>query len=144
MEENTAEAIAENARFDFLVSECVFNEDGTRVYKDIDDYNQRSADNVAFLGAANLAQLLYQYDSKFEEGLPENLWLKQFGLINDKMELVDESGQLVDEDGRKINSLGHYINENGQRVDRDGNLLNEDGSYVLQVEYEKDSKKRNK
>jgi hypothetical protein len=144
MEENTSEALADNARFDYLVSECVFNEDGTRVYKDIDDYNQRSADTVAFLGAANLAQMLYQYDTKFEEGLPENVWLKQFGLVNEKLELVDDNGQLVDEDGRKINNLGHYVNEHGQRVDKDGNLLNEDGSYVLQVEYEKDSKKRNK
>lgn len=144
MEENTAEALADNARFDFLVSECVFNEDGTRVYKDIEDYNQRSSDEVSILGASNLAQLLYQYDSKFEESLPENVWLKKLGLVNDNLELVDDQGNLVDQEGRKINNFGHYINEEGKRVDVNGNLLNEDGSYVLQVEYEKDSKKRAK
>lgn len=144
MEENTAEALADNARFDYLVSECVFHEDGTRVYKDIDDYNQRSSDQVSILGATNLAQLLYQYDSKFEESLPENVWLKKLGLVNEKLELVDDQGELVDQEGRKINNLGHYINDEGKRVDVNGNLLNEDGSYVLQVEYEKDAKKRAK
>jgi hypothetical protein len=144
MEENTAEALADNARFDYLVSECVFHEDGSRVYKDIDDYNQKSSDQVSILGATNLAQLLYQYDSKFEESLPENAWLKKLGLVNDKLELVDEQGELVDQEGRRINNLGHYINDEGKRVDVNGNLLNEDGSYVLQVEYEKDAKKRAK
>lgn len=144
MEENTAEALADNARFDYLVSECVFHEDGLRVYKDIDDYNQKSSDQVSILGATNLAQLLYQYDSKFEESLPENAWLKKLGLVNDKLELVDEQGELVDQEGRRINNLGHYINDEGKRVDVNGNPLNEDGSYVLQVEYEKDAKKRAK
>ena len=144
LEENTVEALADNARFDFLVAECVFNEDGTRVYKDIEDYNSRSSDEVSMLGAATLAQILYQYDDKFEESLPENVWLKKLGLVNDKLELVDDQGNLVDQEGRKINNLGHYINDEGKRVDINGNLLNEDGSYVLQVEYEKESKKRAK
>lgn len=144
MEENTAEALADNARFDFLVSECVFNEDGSRVYNNIEEYNQKSSDQVSILGATNVAQLIYQYDSKFEESLPENVWLKKLGLVNDKLELVDERGELVDQEGRKINSLGHYVNDEGKRVDINGNLLNEDGSYVMQVEYEKESKKRAK
>jgi hypothetical protein len=142
MEENTAEALADNARFDYLVSECVFHENETRVYKDIDDYNQKSTDQVSILGATNLAQLLYQYDTKFEESLPENVWLKQFNLVNEKLELVDEKGDLVDQDGRRINNSGYYVNEDGKRVDIDGNPLNDDGSYVLQVEYEKDPKKK--
>ena len=140
MEENTAEALADNARFDFLVSECTFNENGTRVYKDIEEYNSKSSDQVSFLAAANLAQLIYQYDTKFEETLPENVWLKKFDIVNDKLEFVNDSGDLVDEDGRKINAVGHYVNEEGKRVDRDGNPLNDDGSYVLQVEYETEPK----
>lgn len=142
MEENTAESLADNARFDFLVSECTFYENGERVYKNVDDYNENSTDVLAYTSAANLAKLIYQYDLSLEESLPENIWLKNFGLVNDNLELVDEEGNLVDEEGRRINKLGHYIDKDNKRVDKYGNPLNEDGSYVLQVEYEKDTKKR--
>jgi hypothetical protein len=135
MEENTADSISDNARFDYLVSECVFNEDGTRVYKNIEDYNQRSGDQVAFLGASTLAQMIYNYDTNYQEALPENLWLKKFNLVNKDLDFVDKEGHLVDSEGRRINELGHFLDEEGRRVDKDGNLLNEDGSYVLQVEY---------
>jgi hypothetical protein len=142
MEENTAESLADNARFDFLVSECTFYENHERVYKNIEDYNENSGDTLAYTAAANLARLIYQYDLSLEESLPENVWLKTFGLINKDLELVNEDGITVDEDGRKINKFGHYLDEDNRRVDKGGNLLNEDGSYVLQVEYEKDIKKR--
>ena len=91
-----------------------------------------------------LAQLIYQYDTKFEETLPENVWLKKFDIVNDKLEFVNDSGDLVDEDGRKINAVGHYVDQEGKRVDKDGNPLNDDGSYVLQVEYEKEPKEPKK
>lgn len=138
MEENTAEALSDNAKFDYFVADCTYYENGEKVYKDVDDYNSRSSDEIAYAAAGALAQMMYQFDSKFEESLPENKWLKKFDLVNEDLSLVNKDGELVDINGLKINSFGHYINEKGERVDRDGNLLNEDGTYVIQCQYQTD------
>lgn len=142
MEENTAEALSDNAKFDYFVSDCTFYENGQKVYQSVEDYNQKSSDEVAFAAAGALAEMMYQYDSKFEENLPENKWLKKFNLVNEDLSLVNHDGQLVDVDGRKISDEGFYIDDQGHRVDREGNLLDEEGSYVIQVEYEDDFTKK--
>lgn len=138
LEENTAEALSENAKFDYFVADCTFYENGDRVYKDIEDYNSRNSDEVAYTAASTLAQMIYQLDTKFEENLPENKWLKLFNLVNNDLSLVNKSGQLVDSEGRKINENGNYIDDQGRLIDREGNLINEDGTYVLQADYEMD------
>jgi hypothetical protein len=138
LEENTAEALSDNAKFDYLVADCTFYANGQKVYNSVEDYNQKSSDEIAFAAATALAEMLYQIDTKFEENLPENKFLKKFNLVNNDLSLVNKEGELVDIDGRKINEDGYYINVEGGRVDKDGNLLNEDGTYVIQVEYEDD------
>lgn len=136
MESNTAEALADNARFDFLVASCTYYENGDNVYNGIDDYNEKSADEIAFAAASALASLMYNYTSDTEKSLPENKWLMHFNLVNEDLSLVNDKKELIDLDGRKINEQGHYINEKGQRIDIDGNLLDEDGNYVIQVDYD--------
>lgn len=138
MEENTAEALSDNAKFDYFVADCTFYENGQKVYSSVEDYNQKSSNEIAFAAAGALAEMMYQLDSKFEDSLPENKWLKKHSLVNQEGRLVDKDGNLVDTDGRRINDLGHYLDDQGRRVDIDGNLLNEDGTYVEQAEYEDD------
>ena len=138
LEENTAESLSDNAKFDYFVADCTFYANGQKVYKDVEDYNQKSSDEVAFAAAGALAEMMYQVDTKFEENLPENKFLKKFNLVNDELSLVNKAGVLVDVDGRRINDRGHYINEEGKRIDKEGNLLNEDGTYIIQLEYEDD------
>ena len=138
LEENTAEALADNSKFDYFVADCTFYANGQKVYNSVEDYNQKSSDEIAFAAASALAEMLYQVDNKFEENLPENKFLKKFNLVNEDLSLVDKDGILVDTQGRRINENGHYINSDGHRVDKDGNLLNEDGTYVIQLEYEND------
>jgi len=137
LEENTAENIADNARFDYLVALCTFKEDGSRAFSGIDDYNQQSSDTFAFKAAATLAEMMYQLDTNMENSLPENKWLRSFNLVDDNLNLVKD-GHLVDSEGRKIGNDGYYIDDNGNRVDRDGNPLDENGNYVLKVQYEDD------
>jgi len=134
-EENTAEALADNAKFDYFVADCTYYENGEKVYKDVEDYNSKSSDEIAFAAANALAQMMYQLDSRFEENLPENKWLKKFNLVNDDLSLINKNGDLVDIEGRRINENGNYINEENQLIDRNGNLINEDGTYVLQANY---------
>ena len=141
LEENTAESIADNAKFDFLVAFCTYHENGEKVYKNIDDYNLKSSDAISFVAASKLAEMMYNIDPNFEKSLPENKWLTGRELVDEDGNLVNEKGQKVDIDGRLINDNGEFINDDGHRVDRDGNLLDEDGTYIAQVEYIKDNPK---
>lgn len=139
LEENTADNLADNARFDYLVANCSFYKDGRRIYKDFEDYNQKSADELAFAAAELLGQMLYNIDSSFEKNLPENKFLQKFNLVNEDLSLVDPNDPevLIDTKGRRIDSDGYLLNEDGKRVDIDGNIIGEDGSYEM-VEYEND------
>lgn len=129
LEENTAEALADNSRFDYIVAHCTFHANGEKVYKDIDDYNSKSADEVAYTAASALAEMMYSIESDFEKNLPENKWLKNRELVNDDLALVDDKGRRVDLEGRLINDEGYYIDEDGNRIDKQGNPLSEDGFY---------------
>tara|TARA_Y100000004_G_scaffold196175_1_gene265358 strand:- start:827 stop:1678 length:852 start_codon:yes stop_codon:yes gene_type:complete len=139
LEDNTAESIADNARFDYLVAHCTFHKSGQNVYKNFEDYDNRSADPVAFTAASALGEMLYNIDAGFEANLPENRFLTKFGLVNDNLELVDpsDSGSLIDVDGHKIDEDGYRLNDEGQRVDKEGNKLNDEGYYEL-TDYEND------
>ena len=90
LEENTAESIADNARFDFIVSSCTFHENGERVYDSIEDYNNRSSDDIAAEAASKLANILYNLDRDFEKNLPENKWLDNFGLVDESLHIVNK------------------------------------------------------
>lgn len=138
LEENSAESLADNARFDYLVAHCTYYADGRRVYKDFDDYNKKSADSIAFTAASVIGEMIYNLDSSFEDNLPENQFLKKYGLVNDDLSLIDPNdGFTVDTDGKRIDEEGYYLNDDGKRVDREGNIVLEDGNYEL-VEYEND------
>ncbi|MEK9738979.1 MAG: hypothetical protein VW438_04525, partial [Euryarchaeota archaeon] len=138
LEENTAEALSDNARFDYFVAHCTFYKDSDkRVYNSVEDYNSKSSDTIAFTAASMLGNILYNLDSDFEKNLPENKWLSTFNLSDDKGNLVNSDGQQVDSEGRTINELGHFIDDKGNRVDANGVPLDEDGNYLL-VDYEND------
>lgn len=139
MDENTAESLADNARFDYLVYACSFNADtGERLFDSYEDYNSKGATVEAVAAAQLLAQMVYNLDEEFEDKLPENKFLKQFNLIDDDGLLINpKTHELIDQDGRKINKEGHYLDSEGHRVDIDGNRLSDDGFYEM-VDYEND------
>lgn len=139
MEENTADNLADNARFDYLVAHCTFHKNGQPYYKNFQDYDNRSADAVAFTAAAALSEMLYNLDSSFEKKLPENRFLVQYGLVNEDLSLIDpnDESRLIDTEGRTIDKDGYYLDDDGNRIDKDGNPLDKDGNYILQ-EFEND------
>lgn len=138
LEANTAEGLADNAKFNYLVANCTYNDKGEKVYKSLAEYDENSDDEVAFAAAATLGQMMYNLDSSYEEELPENQFLKKFNLVDEDLSLVDKSGNRVDVDGTKVNDKGWLVNDSGDRIDREGHLLNEQGQILLQAEYEDD------
>ena len=144
LEQNTAESLSDNAKFDYIVSQCTFDINELPVYNSIDDYSNRSDDPIAFAAASALAPMLYSLDKDFEMKLPENKFLAKFDYISDDLHLVNKEGSKVDTEGRLVNDLGQFINEEGKRVDIDGNLLDEDGAYIPTTEFEVDDKPKPK
>jgi hypothetical protein len=141
LEQNTAESISDNVRFDYLVANSAFYQNGQKVYNDLDDYKERSDDQIAFSAASSLAAMMYSVDKDFEAKLPENKFLKMFHFVDDNLSLVNDKGETVDTDGRRIDNQGYWLNDQGQRVDKDGNVLDENGNYVPTVTYVDDEDK---
>jgi hypothetical protein len=140
IDQHTAEAQAENARFNYYVSVCtVVNDNGAPFFKDLDDYLARSAEPAAITAAQELAQLLYGLAGDFEAKLPENRFLVKYRfaregdlhLINKEGHTIDAAGRLVDEQGRFI---AYVEGPEGEQVkvfvDGEGNRVDEDGDYV--------------
>lgn len=138
-DDNTAESLADNARFDFLVYKCSYNgETDQPLFDSYEDYNSQGSSRPAIAAAQLLARMIYDLDSDFESKLPENAFLRQHKLVNDDGQLIDpKTKYTVDPEGRRINELGHYLDEDGNRVDINGVRIDEDGLYEM-VEYEND------
>ena len=99
LESNTTESLADNARFDYLVTCCTFYKDSDeKVYNSVGDY-ENDATDIAFTAAAALGQLLYNLTDSFEASLPENEFLvKQKLADKENLALIDFDGNYVDED----------------------------------------------
>jgi len=142
LEQNTSESISDNARFDFLVANSTFYENGQKVYNNLEEYKVKADSEIGFMAATTLASMLYSVDRDFEAKLPENKFLKMFNFVDDNLTLVNDKGELVDAGGKRINKQGFYINEGGSRVDKEGNELDEFGNYVPVVTYTDDKGKK--
>lgn len=125
----TAEGVADNDRFDYLVSVCTLDPVTKKpVFKDLDDYNERGAEPWAVKAASELANILYNLDSNYEKNLPENEFLTKYKFTDDKGRFVNKDGHLVsidvDDVERLIDEDGNFIayDENGKsyKVNRDG------------------------
>lgn len=128
----TAEAQAEDARFNYWVSAClVYNDTGKPVFSSLEDYMNRASEEYAIVGASKLANLLYGIVDNYQELLPENKFLKEFGFVDDDYRLINKDGHYVDRDGNLVNELGELVDENDNVIktvrkpflDDDGNPI---------------------
>ena len=135
LDNHSAEGQADNARFNYLVSVgVVYNDTKELVFKDMEDYLNRSTDEVSILGAQNLANMLYGLDNDYESNLPENKFLKKYKFVDDQLRLVDKKGRLIDAEGKLIDSDNRFIDEEGNFVDKFGNRVDKNGDYVVEQE----------
>ncbi len=169
---NTAEGLADNARFDYLVSVCVLDPSTKKpVFKNLEDYNERGAEPWAVKAAGELANFLYNLDPNYEKNLPENNFLSKYKFTDEKGRLVNKEGHLisVDENGveRLVNENGFFVaydengnqyrvNRDGEKVeseddivqapflDDDGNPIDEEGAEVVVASEEAETAKKSK
>ena len=133
LDTHTAEGQADNARFNYLVSACtVYDNTKQRYFHSLEDYLNRSTDEVALTAAQNLANMLYGLDNDYEGTLPENKFLKQYKFVDDKLRFINKEGKLVDFEGRLIDESGRFIDSEGNFVDKLGNKVDKDGEYIVE------------
>lgn len=84
----TVEAMADNAYFDYLVSECVFDSEGNKVFSSYQDYQDKKEEEYAYKCAESLSSLLFDFED-FEKKLPENDFLISYGFMNDDLTLIE-------------------------------------------------------
>lgn len=136
IDQKTAEAQAEDAEFDYLVSACtVHNETGAPYFSGYEDYLEKKSEDYAFTCASKFALLHHGLAENFYMKLPENKFLKKYNFVNEDGRLVDKDGNFVDSVGRRVDEKGFYINEDGQRVDANNIPLDEDGNYVTEEDF---------
>lgn len=92
----TAEGQADDAYFDSLVSNCCFNDDGSKVFKSYDDYINNCREDYAEKLARELANIVYG-NADYVKDFPENKFLSEFGFVNSDLQYVNENGEFVDE-----------------------------------------------
>lgn len=132
----TAEAFAENMRFNYLVSACTkYADTGELYFKSFDEYTAKPADDPVKQKAAELlANMMYGVDENFEAQLPENKFLLEFGYVNKDLHLIDKEGNLIDILGRRVDEQGRLIDPvTGKLIDVEGNPLTEDGEYDFET-----------
>jgi hypothetical protein len=133
-DELTADAISENAKFDYLVVQCIKDENGNPIFTDVEDYKIKADENQPYIMEAvpKLATLIHGIEENWEANLPENQFLKKFKFIDEDMRLVNKDGRHITKDGKLIDNDFRYINDDGEYVDVDGNRIDQDGLPVVE------------
>lgn len=134
LDQYTVESQGENAKFDYLVSVCVLDEEGNKVFESVEDYKERGAEPHYIDAATQLSYLMFNLEPDFLQNLPENKFLKKYGFTDEKGRLVNKDGHLVDTDGRLIDEKGRFVDEDGNFVDANGNPVDEDGEPIEEFE----------
>jgi len=138
-DETTAEAQADNAKFNYLVTACVYDYNTRKPYfESYQDYLDRAAEDLPFQIAAKFANYMYGIDENFEANLTENKFLRRFEFVNAEGHLIDKEGHLIDSIGRRVDEDGFLINNKGERIDSDGELLLGEDESVETAEFEDD------
>jgi hypothetical protein len=127
------EGIVENAKFDFMVSCCVFTEDQKRVFKNYDHYMEESENEYAIAAATALSELINGSTDDIEKEWPEHKFLLEHGFIRESdFRLVDKDGNLVNVDFKKVDDDGFMVDENGNRVNTDGKKVDDNGQEIIE------------
>lgn len=118
LENKTAEAQAEEDRHNYLLVACtVYSDSEEPVWKDVSEYLNPSIPELAIAASIKYATLRYGIEDNFEEKLPENVFLKKYGFVNEDLRLVNKDGKFVDIEGNLIDEDGNPLDENGDKED---------------------------
>ncbi len=102
---NSAETLADNHRFNYLVScATVYSTSDKPVFNSYDDFLKEDnlGNQVPAIAGEYYAKLIHNLDDDFRKDWPEYRFLQRFNYVNDKLQFVDSEGKLVDFDGKPL------------------------------------------
>ena len=126
----TIEGQSDNARFNYLVSQCTVYNTTKKKYFDSYESFLSSSEQAAIDSATNYASEFYGLDENFEQSLPENKFLIQYKFVNENLRLVNDKGEFVDADGNLVNEWGAKLDKDGNLVDAYGYKRDNEGNFV--------------
>lgn len=129
IDSNTAESQSENSQFNAMLAACVLNEDGSKVFANLDEYLSSPHIELTTVAANKFMELQYGVSASVDS-TPEYKFLKKYKFINNDLRLINKDGELVDRDGKRVDEFGNYIDNDGNIVDDKGRKLSEDGEYL--------------
>lgn len=103
---DSAETLAQNDKFNYLVSQCtVYSNDGRPVFRDYEQYqewdNLDSHRLLTYNAGQVFSKLIYNMEDDFRADWPEYKFLKKHGFVNDKLQFLKD-GKVVDFDGNPV------------------------------------------
>jgi hypothetical protein len=129
----TADAQAEAAAFDYLIANCLVDDDtGNKIYESYDAYVEDKDSTVASMAYINMLQLEHGSTNDLYKKLPENKFLLEWNFVNEDLRFIDREGRLTDKDGKLVNEDGEYT-EQTQEVVEPKPFLDDDGNPIIKT-----------
>jgi len=103
----TAESVAEDAKFNFLVYSCLFDTEGKKVFNTYQDWENCTDSELLEKAASSMVEILYPDRGNFFSTLPENEFLVKYGFYNKDLTPIDapkpeEFKPFLDEDDKPV------------------------------------------
>lgn len=134
-EKFTCEAQSEEAEYDYICSVCILNDDDTKVFTSLEDFQNRREEPEIQEMVLELDNLVSDYDPNWYNELPEVNFLLKYKFINDEYQLINEDGKRVNEDGKLVNEEGQLVNEQNELINEYGEKVDSEGKLVEFVEF---------
>ncbi len=129
----TLESQTEQANFDCLVSLCLQDDTGKRIFNTVEEYQENVAEPYTFDAAVELSKIVFGSSEDSRKKLPEYAFLVKYGFMNEKYQWCRKDGKLIDiESGKLVNEEGRWVDEKGKYVDNNGDPIDEQGNPVCE------------
>lgn len=93
--EYTAEGMANNEKFSFLVSVCTKNEDGTRAFNSVEELDEETP--LSLKAQEEFGILFSGLEPDFYKEFPESKFLIEYGYADDKLQPINKEADNKDE-----------------------------------------------
>lgn len=127
LDAQTVEGQADNERFNYLVSACVYSSLNRKpVYSSVDEYKEKSSDELAYKLASKFAENFYGISDDYDKNLTETKFLKRF-------KFIDDEGRFINKDGKHVDNEGNLLDKDGYRIDAEGNRIDINNNPIIET-----------
>jgi hypothetical protein len=127
----TLESQTEQANFDCLVTLCLLDDSGNRIFSTVEEYQENVTQPYTYDAAVELSKIVFGTSEDGRKKLPEYAFLVKYGFMDESFRWIRKDGKLIDiESGKLINKEGRWINESGEFVDSNGDRIDEQGNPI--------------